>query len=143
MYAKTQSALSNLSGAYEPTLEMAKIRLLIERGGLETERVDHVVDLDGTILDTLIGFFSRCIGSSVYIPSVLYLEVGLRDEVIRTDFDGTESDHGAVNFIDNAIDFLDIVGVGDDLVTGDDVLLSTRMLAGDPPHLVPTSSDEA
>ena len=62
---------------------------------------------------------------------------------IRTDFDGTESDHGTVNFIDNAIDFLEIVGVGDDLVTGDNVLLGTRMLAGDPPHLVPTSSDEA
>ena len=59
---------------------MAKIRLLIERGGLETERVDHVVDLDGTILDTLIGFLSRCIGSGVYIPSVFYSEIGLRDE---------------------------------------------------------------
>ena len=51
---------------------------------------------------------------------------------IRTDFDGTESDHGTVNFIDNTIDFLKIVGVRDDLVTSDDVLLSTRMLAGDP-----------
>ena len=43
---------------------------------------------------------------------------------IRTDFDGTESDHGTVDFVDNAIDFLEIIGIGDDLVTGDKILFT-------------------
>jgi hypothetical protein len=41
---------------------------------------------------------------------------------IRTDFDGAERDHLTVDFVDNAIDFLEIIGVGDDLVTGDNIL---------------------
>lgn len=48
---------------------------------------------------------------------------------IRTDFDCTESDHGTVDLVDNAVDFLKVVGVGDDLVTGDNILLRARMLA--------------
>ena len=48
---------------------------------------------------------------------------------VRTDFDRTESDHGTVDFVDNAIDFLGIVRVGDDLVTSDDVLFSARISA--------------
>ena len=47
----------------------------------------------------------------------------------RTDFDGTESDHGTVDFVDDAIDLLKVVGVGDDLVAGDNVLFSARASA--------------
>ena len=41
---------------------------------------------------------------------------------IRTDFDGAKCDHCTVDLVDNAIHFLEIVGVRDDLVTSDDVL---------------------
>lgn len=44
---------------------MAEVGLLVELSGLETERVHDVVDLDSTILDALVGFLSRSVGSSV------------------------------------------------------------------------------
>ena len=42
--------------------------------------------------------------------------------VIRTDLDSTKSNHGTVDFVDGSIDFLEVVGVGDDLVTSDNIL---------------------
>ena len=87
---------------------------------METERVDNVVDLGSTILNTLLGFLSRCVGSSVCVVSVWGSALGLRG--IRTDFDGAEGDHGTVNLVDNTIDFLEIIGVGDDLIIGENVL---------------------
>lgn len=39
-----------------------------------------------------------------------------------TDFDGAKGNHGTINFVDDTIDFLQVVGVGNDLVTGDDIL---------------------
>lgn len=56
----------------ERTLEVGKICLLVERGLVETERVDNVVDLLSTILDTLLSFLSRCVGTGVYFVLVLY-----------------------------------------------------------------------
>lgn len=44
-----------------------------------------------------------------------------RDSV-RTDGDGALSDHGAVGLVDDVINLLEIVRVGDDLVVGDEVL---------------------
>ena len=40
----------------------------------------------------------------------------------RTNVDSTDSDPRAVSLVGNAIDFLDVVGVGEDLVAGNDVL---------------------
>jgi hypothetical protein len=70
MYATDQSTSFNFPVAYDMyeykrTLEMAEVGLLVELGRLETEGVHDVVDLDGTILETLIGFLSRGVGSSV------------------------------------------------------------------------------
>lgn len=45
---------------------MAEILFLVERGGVETERADDVVDLCGAVLDTLLGFLSRGVGSCVF-----------------------------------------------------------------------------
>lgn len=45
---------------------MGKIRLLVELGGLKTERVDDVVDLLGTILNALLGLLGGSVGTSVY-----------------------------------------------------------------------------
>ena len=42
--------------------------------------------------------------------------------VLRTDGNGSKSNHGTVDFVDGSIDFLEVVGVGDDLVTSDNVL---------------------
>jgi hypothetical protein len=118
---------------------MAEIWLLVERGRIQTERVDDVVNLDSTILDTLLGLLSRSIGTGVYFllsAVVLYLCLALRagrGRGIRTDFDGAESDHLAVDLVDNAINFLEIVGVGDDLVAGDKILSGKARLANRSP----------
>lgn len=47
------------------TLEVGQVALLVEAGGLETERVDDVVDLDLGILETLLGLLSGSIGTGV------------------------------------------------------------------------------
>lgn len=47
------------------TLEVGQVALLVEGGGLETERVDDVVDLDGGVLKTLIGLLSGSVGTGV------------------------------------------------------------------------------
>lgn len=54
----------------------------------------------------------------------------------HTDFDGTESDHSAVNLINDPIDLLEIVRVGDDLVASKDVLNSERMSVITSPQFV-------
>lgn len=46
----------------------------------------------------------------------------LERDSVRTDGDGALSDHSAVGLVDDAIDLLEIVRVGDDLVVGDEVL---------------------
>jgi hypothetical protein len=84
-------------------LKVGEVGLLVERGALKTERVDDVVDLDGTILELLLGLLGGSVGTSV-------------------DLDGTLNDHGAVNLEDSTIDLLDVVGVGDHLITGDNIL---------------------
>lgn len=43
--------------------------------------------------------------------------------VVRTDFDGTLGDHGAVDLVDNVIDQLWVEGIRDQLIAGDNVLL--------------------
>lgn len=45
----------------------------------------------------------------------------------HTDVDGALSDHGAVGLVNDAIDLLEVVGVGDDLVTGEDILESQQL----------------
>lgn len=44
---------------------MAEVRLLVKLGGLETERVDNVVDLDSSILNTFFGLLSGSVGTGV------------------------------------------------------------------------------
>jgi hypothetical protein len=47
------------------TLEIGQVPLLIERRRLETERVHNVVDLDGLVLDALLGLLGGGVGTSV------------------------------------------------------------------------------
>ena len=47
---------------------------------------------------------------------------GLGFRGVHTDFDGAKGDHLAVALVNGSIDLLQIVGVGDDLVTGKDIL---------------------
>ena len=48
---------------------------------------------------------------------------------VRTDIDGLLGDHGTVCFVDDAVDLLQVVGVGDDLVIGEDILCDFTGLA--------------
>ena len=85
------------------TLEVAQVRLLVELGFIQSERVDNI-DL-GLLLvvGILAGLLGRCVGTSV--------------EALTTD-----SDLGAVGLVNDAVDLLEVVGVGDQLIAGDDVL---------------------
>ena len=82
---------------------MSEVALLVELRLLQTEGVDDVDDLLGGIVDVVAGFFRGGVG---------------------TDVDGLAADGDllAVGFVDGAVDFLDAVGVGDELVAGEDVL---------------------
>lgn len=51
------------------TLKVGQVALLVEAGGLKTERVNDVVDLDLGILKTLFGLLSGSVGTGVYRQS--------------------------------------------------------------------------
>ena len=85
------------------TLEVAEVCLLVEVGLLELEGVDNV-DL-GLLL--VVGLLITTLGGSV----------GASVEGLTTN-----GDLGAVGLEDNAVNLLEVVRVGDELVTRDDVL---------------------
>ncbi len=49
----------------EITLDVGEVRLLVEAGGLESERVDNVVDSLAAILKFFAGFFGGGIGTDI------------------------------------------------------------------------------
>ena len=71
---------------------------------LQTEGVDDVVDLSDLVIGTLL---------------VAALGRGVSTDIERFTAD---VDHGAVDFVDDIVDVLEVVRVGDDLVAGDEVL---------------------
>jgi hypothetical protein len=86
------------------TLEVGEEALLVESGALETERVDDVVDLDDLVINILGSLLGGSVGTGVNGESTLL-------------------DHGTIGLVDDAIDLLEIVGVGEELVTGEDILV--------------------
>ena len=56
------------------------------------------------------------------LPSNVSKLILSRGWIVLTDFDRTKGNHGTIDFVDNIVDFLQIVGVGDDLVTSNKVL---------------------
>jgi hypothetical protein len=85
------------------TLEVAEVCLLVELGLLKLESVDNV-DLG---LLRVVGLLITALGGSV----------GASVEGLTTD-----GDLGAVSLVGHAVNLLEVVRVGDELVTGDDVL---------------------
>ncbi len=84
---------------------MREIALLVEVGLLQPERVDDIDDLLLLVLDVVAAaFFGRGVGADV--------------DVVAAD-----GDFLAVGLVDGAVDFFDVVGVRDELVAGDDVLV--------------------
>lgn len=49
------------------TLKVGEVGLLVERGRLETERVDDVVDLSSTVVEGLLGLLGGSVGTDVYM----------------------------------------------------------------------------
>lgn len=47
------------------TLEVGEVALLVERGLLETERADDVVDLDDLVLEIFSGLLGGSVGTNV------------------------------------------------------------------------------
>lgn len=84
-------------------LQMRKVALLVETRLVQAERVHHINDLRLALVQALLGLFSRSIGAGI--------------EALAAD-----ADLCAVGFVDGAVDFFEVVGVGDQLVAGDDVL---------------------
>lgn len=89
------------------TLEVTEVCLLVKVGLLELEGVDNV-DL-GLLL--VVGLLITTLGGSV----------GASVEGLTTN-----GDLGAVGLEGNAVDLLEVVRVGDELVTGDDVLCKSN-----------------
>lgn len=85
------------------TLEVGKVLLLVEVGLVQTERVDDINDGLGLVLGIVAGLLGRGIGTNV--------------DVVNTD-----GDLLAVGLVSDAVDLLEVVRVGDDLVTGEGVL---------------------
>jgi hypothetical protein len=94
--------------------------------------VDDVVDLNGLILDRLLGLFGRGVGTNV-LPNVLasLLRVDSfaardsnRNKASRTDTNGAFSNHGAVGLEDNTVNLLEVVRVRDYLVAREDILFN-------------------
>jgi hypothetical protein len=119
------------SRVWQRTLQVGKVGLLVELGGVETECADDVVDGNGTVLNTLLGLLSRCVGTSVCGP---WSECG--HNLVKpiptpqlTDLDGTLSDHGAVNLVRNTVDLLHVEGVRHELIARDDVLESASRVS--------------
>ena len=99
---------------------------------IQAERVDDVIDFHRFILNTLLCLLSRCIGPSICNPISVWLVLS-RGWFVLTDFDGTKRDHGTIDFIDDIIDFLQIVGVRDDLITGENILHRSAELVFESP----------
>jgi hypothetical protein len=57
--------LLGVDGFAVPTLEVRQVRLLIERGALEPERVDNIVDLDRCVLNALLSLLGGRVGANV------------------------------------------------------------------------------
>ena len=107
---------------------MTEVCLLVEVGLLELESVDNV-DL-GLLL--VVGLLVAALGGSV----------GASVEGLTTD-----GDLGAVGLVGNTVNLLEVVRVGDELVTGDDVLYksdqpSVRAQTQNAPPSVARSGEE-
>lgn len=98
---------------------MAEVRLLVERGLLETERVDNVDDgLLALVSAILVAALGGGVGASV--------------ESLTTD-----GDLGAVGLVNDAVDELQVVRVGDELIAADNVLREeSQFMARDTPQSV-------
>lgn len=83
---------------------MGKIRLLVELSLIQAERVDNINDGLSSVISTLVGLLGRGVGANV-------------DVVVA------DGDLLAVGLVGDAVDLLEVIRVGDDLVTGDEVLL--------------------
>lgn len=90
---------------------MGEIALLVELGRVQAERIDNVDDSLLGVVDIVAAFLSRGVCANV--------------DVVASD-----GDLLAVGLVDSAVDFLEVVGVGDDLVAGDEVLRTCRCQLG-------------
>jgi hypothetical protein len=108
------------------TLEVGQVALLVEAGLVQTERVDDV-DLGlERVIGTLLGLLSGSVGTSVcaLLAATRWLTVYCGAK--HTECLSTNGDLGAVGLVDDAVDLLDVVRVGDDLVAGEDILREQR-----------------
>jgi len=84
-------------------LQVGEVRLLVELGLVQSERVDDIDDLLRRIFGGLLTLLSGRVAANV--------------EALASD-----GDLLAVGLVDGAVDFLEVVRVGDQLIAGDDVL---------------------
>lgn len=85
--------------------------------------MNNIDDLLLGVLGALVGLLSRGVGTSVYNVVNSWCSVYDHGGVEkRTELLSSNSDHPAIGLIRNAVDLLDIVRVGDDLVIGENVL---------------------
>lgn len=103
------------------TLEVAEVGFLVERGALQTEGVDDVVDGLRAVLEGFVGFFGRGIGANVYSQDGNPLLVFSSTAVRVTPHNPTPL-HGRGRQVEQ-----EVVGVSFD---GEGVFLAARGLEG-------------
>lgn len=82
--------------------------------------MDNVDDLLLGVVGTLLGLLGGGVGTGVCV--LLVAQYWGRWGVMRTERFTTNGDLAAVGLVCYAIDLLDVIGVGDDLVVGDNIL---------------------
>jgi len=105
------------------TLEVCEIALFVEAGSVQTERVNDIDDLLLVVLGTLLSLLGGSVGTGVCVAVSLHCCcVDQRGAGEHTERLSTNGDLPAVGLVGNAVDQLEVIRVGDDLVIGDDVL---------------------
>lgn len=85
--------------------------------------MNDIDDLLLVVLGTLLSLLGRSVGTSVCVAVSLHCCcVDQRGAGERTERLSTNGDLPAVGLVGNAVDQLEVIRVGDDLVIGDDVL---------------------
>lgn len=86
------------------TLQVSQVALLVELGLVQAEGMHDIEDSLGALVDALISLLGRGVGANVNVLVA-------------------DGDLLAVGLVDGAINLLEVVAVGDDLVARDDVLI--------------------
>ena len=106
-----------------PTLQVCEVALLVEASLVKTERVDNIDLLLDLVVGTIFLLLGGGVGTSVCrLLDMCTTRTGCRG---HTEALASNGDLLAVGLVDDAVNLLEVIRVGDDLVAGEQVLKTT------------------